>query len=137
MQNRLKTLTLGLLTMLFLATACQPKSQENMEEAGEKVSQAVQVEKEALKEDVLMASNQIQKEIARLEEEMDSASGEARQELMEQKAKLQEQSSKLKEQLTKLDEKTTEGWNSLKAEVQQTVSAIEESVEKPAEEKKN
>ncbi len=122
---------------MFSITACNTQTQteaekakEEINEAGEAISDAWEAERAELEADMKQAQISLNARIDELQRDLEVATAEAKGEIQEELDKLETQRRKASTQLKRFGDVVDDGWNDFKNEVELTITGIERSIEK-------
>lgn len=129
----MKKLSVGLLTVLlwsfFSFTSCTQsnegeKARDQMEEGYDDMNSDLEMEKQALRDEIQQALKTIDQQVEKLNQDLKSASAEAKTELEKELEDLKAAKEKLTRNLDSFGDKTAMEWDQFKDNVRKTIQDI-------------
>ena len=131
MKTKVIMFMLALTIGAFGFTACDNNrsAEEQVEDAGEEISDAFRTESEELRADLKEIGDDIDTRIAELKADMENAGEDAQAEMQEEIDQLEAWGNEIDGRMDRLGENIADGWENFKSDTKQTMENINRELE--------
>ncbi|HMQ63212.1 MAG TPA: hypothetical protein PKE06_21185 [Flavilitoribacter sp.] len=112
----------------FTTFSCTNASRNDLEDAGDKISDAVKKDKEVLSDELRQTKVAINEKIADLRIRLDNATDETKDDINRQLNELDQWSKEVDQKMDRLGEQVDDGWDAFKADVRETIRKIDDNL---------